>query len=338
MEEEELGEEEHLRQEEEEEEEEKEKEEEEEEEEALSEQEEEKQALVPCPLTEEMLQEGLSLLCKTGNGLAHAYVKFEAKYKDLTDISLLECFIHLRYVDLSENKLQDLSPLSSLTHLLWLKVDGNLLTSARMQELPYLQIISFAHNHIKDMEGLTHPCLANLSLKGNKIRTALGLSQALFSLHNLELRGNKLESTAGLSLPKLKSLYLNALRSLEGLEALEQLTTLHLRDNQLEALDGFSSSMKCLQYLNLRNNGISAFEEVAKLQVLPMLKALVLLDNPCSDEPNYRLEVLVLLPRLERLDKESFEQDERAEANEIRQKRQEEEKETEGSLQGDMTE
>lgn len=57
-----------------------------------------------------------------------------------------------------------------------------------------------------------------------------------------------------------------------------------------------------------------------------MLKALVLLDNPCSDEPNYRLEVLVLLPRLERLDKESFEQDERAEANEIRQKRQEEEK------------
>lgn len=88
-------------------------------------------------------------------------------HRDLTDISLLECFIHLRYVDLSENKLQDLSPLSSLTHLLWLKVDGNLLTSARMQELPYLQIISFAHNHIKDMEGLTHPCLANLSLKGD---------------------------------------------------------------------------------------------------------------------------------------------------------------------------
>lgn len=88
-------------------------------------------------------------------------------HRDLTDISLLECFIHLRYVDLSENKLQDLSPLSSLTHLLWLKVDGNLLTSACMQELPYLQIISFARNRIKDMEGITHPRLANLSLKGD---------------------------------------------------------------------------------------------------------------------------------------------------------------------------
>uniref|UniRef100_A0A8C9EQS7 Leucine rich repeat containing 23 n=1 Tax=Pavo cristatus TaxID=9049 RepID=A0A8C9EQS7_PAVCR len=158
------------------------------------------QVLVACPLTEEMLKEGLSLLCKIGNGLAHAYVKFEAKYKDLTDISLLECFIHLRYVDLSENKLQDLSPLSSLTHLLWLKVDGNLLTSAHMQELPYLQIISFAHNRIKNLEGITHPHLS--------LHCSLGLSQALHSLRILELRGNKLESTAGLYLPKLKSLYL----------------------------------------------------------------------------------------------------------------------------------
>ncbi|PKU40949.1 hypothetical protein llap_8768 [Limosa lapponica baueri] len=55
-----------------------EQEEEEEEKAALSEEEE---APAPCPLTEEVLKEGLSLLCKTGNGLAHAYVKFEAKYK-----------------------------------------------------------------------------------------------------------------------------------------------------------------------------------------------------------------------------------------------------------------
>ncbi|OXB76288.1 UNVERIFIED_CONTAM: hypothetical protein H355_014696 [Colinus virginianus] len=284
-----------------------------EEEKALSDEgeEEEEEVLVPCPLTEEMLKEGLSLLCKIGNGLAHAYVKFEAKYKDLTDISPLECFIHLRYVDLSENKLQDLSPLSNLTHLLWLKMDGNLLTSAHMQELPYLQVISFAHNRIKNMEGITHPHLANLSLKGgNKIQTALGLSQALYSLRILELRGNKLESTAGLYLPKLKKLYLaqNAIRSLEGLEALEQLSTLHLRDNELETLDGFSSSMKCLQYLNLRNNGISSFQEVAKLQVLPVLQALVLMDNPCSDDTSYRQEVLIQLPHLKRLDKELAEQ------------------------------
>ncbi|PKU44356.1 gamma-enolase isoform x1 [Limosa lapponica baueri] len=123
----------------------------------------------------------------------------------------------------------------------------------------------------------------------------------------------------------------NAIRSLEGLEGLGQLTTLHLRDNKLKTLDGFCSSMKCLQYLNLRSNGISSLQEVAKLQVLPMLQTLVLLDNPCSDEPNYRLEVLVLLPRLQRLDKELVEQEERTEANEMQQKRQEEEKSQSGS-------
>lgn len=100
----------------------------------------------------------------------------------MTDISLLKSFVHLRYVDLSENKLQDLDPLSSLTQLLWLKVDGNLLSSARMEELPYLQVISFARNCIKDMEGITHPRLANLSMKGDKrpLSSFLCLQDTLF--------------------------------------------------------------------------------------------------------------------------------------------------------------
>nr|XP_054483890.1 leucine-rich repeat-containing protein 23 [Agelaius phoeniceus] len=286
----------------------------------------------PCPLTEEHFKEGLSLLCKTGNGLAHAYVKFEAKDKGLTDISLLERFIHLRYVDLSKNKLKDLAPLSSLTQLLWLKVDRNLLTSASMQELPYLQVISFDRNHIVDFEGITHPLLANLSLKENKIETLLGLSHDhLFSLQVLELRGNKINTTAGLGVSKLKKLYLakNTICSLEGLEEFEQLEILHLRDNKLEALDGFSASMKCLQYLNLRSNGIKSFQEVGKLQVLPMLQALVLMDNPCAQEPDYRLQVLSRLPRLQRLDKETVEEEEREEAEKIRQTRREKEKEKE---------
>ncbi|NXX50256.1 LRC23 protein, partial [Tricholaema leucomelas] len=260
--------------------------------------------------------------------------------RNLTDISLLECFIHLQYVDLSENKLQDLSPLCSLTSLLWLKVDGNLLSSPCLKELPYLQFISLAQNHIKDVEGITHPRLTNLSLKGNRIQSAQGLSHGqLFNLQILELRGNILESTAGLSLPKLKNLYLaqNVIQSLEGIEGLEQLATLHLRDNSLESLDGFCSSMKRLQYLNLRNNRISSLQEVAKLRVLPMLQALVLMDNPCCKEPSYRLEVLVMLPHLQRLDKELFEQEEQEEANRIRWERQEKEKVRTAGL-GEQTE
>uniref|UniRef100_A0A8C4MBZ2 Leucine rich repeat containing 23 n=1 Tax=Equus asinus TaxID=9793 RepID=A0A8C4MBZ2_EQUAS len=164
---------------------------------------------MPSPLTEDMMKEGLSLLCKTGSGLAHAYVKLELKERDLTDIYLLRSYIHLRYVDVSENHLTDLYPLNYLTHLLWLKADGNRLRSAQLNELPYLQIASFAHNQITDTEGISHPRLGSLDLKGNRIRMVTGLDpQKLISLHTLELRGNLLDSTLGINLPKLKNLFL----------------------------------------------------------------------------------------------------------------------------------
>ncbi|KAM8977841.1 leucine-rich repeat-containing protein 23 isoform X1 [Sarcophilus harrisii] len=288
---------------------------------------EEAEEFIPNPITEDIMKEGLSLLCKTGNGLSHAYVKLEAKDKELTDISLLSSYIHLRYVDLSENRLSDLSPLNNLTHLLWLKLDYNRLQSARMVELPYLQIASFAYNQIIDTEGITHPKLASLDLKGNNIKKITGLDpQKLSNLHTLELRGNQLESTLGLELPKLKSLYLaqNQLKKIEGIENLQQLSTLHLRDNKISELDGFSSEMKLLQYLNLRGNLVTNMSELIKLKDLPQLRALILLENPCTDETDYRQEALVHLPQLERLDKEFYEEEERAEADEIRQRLKEE--------------
>ncbi|XP_070928385.1 leucine-rich repeat-containing protein 23 isoform X1 [Macaca nemestrina] len=217
---------------------------------------------LPTPLTEDMMKEGLSLLCKTGSGLAHAYVKLEVKERDLTDIYLLRSYIHLRYVDVSENHLTDLSPLNYLTHLLWLKADGNRLRSAQLNELPYLQIASFAYNQITDTEGISHPRLETLNLKGNRIHMVTGLDpQKLISLHTVELRGNQLESTVGINLPKLKNLYLaqNLLKKVEGLEDLSNLTTLHLRDNQIDTLSGFSREMKSLQYLNLRRSKTLAF-------------------------------------------------------------------------------
>jgi Leucine-rich repeat (LRR) protein len=116
------------------------------------------------PINEEILAEGLSLLCKTGNGLTHAYVRLDAAQRELTDISILKNYIHLRYIDLSNNNLIDISSLNSLTHLLTLKLDNNKLTSAKLDPLPYLQHASFSNNRIKNTEGIAQPKLEILNL------------------------------------------------------------------------------------------------------------------------------------------------------------------------------
>jgi len=56
------------------------------------------QAYEDFPLTKELAGEGLSLLCKTGNGLAHAYVRMDLRDKGLTDVGVLNCFVHIRYM------------------------------------------------------------------------------------------------------------------------------------------------------------------------------------------------------------------------------------------------
>nr|XP_006004765.1 PREDICTED: leucine-rich repeat-containing protein 23 [Latimeria chalumnae]XP_014349221.1 PREDICTED: leucine-rich repeat-containing protein 23 [Latimeria chalumnae] len=170
---------------------------------------EEEKTTFPNPLTEEVLAEGLSLLCKTGNGLSHAYVRLQLQEKALTNIDLLRTYIHLRYVDVSGNFLRDLSPLCSLTQLLVLAADHNRLTSAKLDELPYLQVASFAYNRITSTEGLGQPMMETLNLIGNRISVVSGLDpDNLMALQTLELRGNKLETTAGICLPYLKNLYL----------------------------------------------------------------------------------------------------------------------------------
>ena len=44
----------------------------------------------------------------------------------------------------------------------------------------------------------------------------------------------------------------NTIKQLAGLDHLHSLTTMHLRENQLVELDGFSEEMKMLQYVNIR--------------------------------------------------------------------------------------
>ncbi|XP_051948102.1 leucine-rich repeat-containing protein 23-like isoform X1 [Xyrauchen texanus] len=293
-----------------------------------------KDRIEPCPLTQDTLAKGLSLLCRTGNGLAHAYVRLDLNNKGMTDLALVSSFVHLRYLDISSNNLTDLSPLAALTQLLWVKGDGNLIErfdGEMFGQLNYLQWLSLASNRICDVKGFGGPALETLNLIGNGIQTMQGLEyHNLTNLVTLELRGNLLETTDGIYLPNLRHLYLaqNNIARLEGLEKLEKLNTLHLRDNQLETLDGISPRLKCLHYLNIRGNFISSQRSLQTLaSVGQTLRTLVLLDNPLGKNGDYRLYVISHLPHLELLDKDPITEGERSEALEKLKELQDEDQE-----------
>jgi len=264
----------------------------------------------------------LSLLCKTDSGLAHAYVKLDAKQMKLTNVEALEAYEHLRYVNLSQNFLENISTLNKLKSLLWLKINQNRLESARLEKLPYLQVVDFSGNKIRNVLGIEHPHLEQLNLNHNDIPSLEGLEpKDLPNLISLQLRSNQLSSTSGVeNFRNLKHLFIaaNRITSLEGISTLESLEILHIRDNQIQSFgENFvDGCLKNLRYINLRANNVDKMEEVKKLAILPKLTELVLTDNPLVEEEDYRLEVLCRVRRLDRLDKDPFDEDEREQAQE----------------------
>jgi len=282
------------------------------------------------PLKQEYIPECLSLLCKIGSGLEHAYVRFDGRERDFTAIDHLSTYPHIRYLDLTGNLLTDISPCNCMQELLVLKVGKNNLTSTALNTLTYLQDADFSSNKIETLESLDHPMLEKLNLNSNHIERVSGLNpEVLINLTTLELRGNKLQSLEGIvELRSLKNLYLaaNKIKDLNGIENLQNLQKLHVRDNQISDLNGFSAKNKKLNYINFRGNEITSLDEISKLRVLLQLKACVLTENPMVEEnENFRVEVLILLRRLERCDKDPFAEEERAEAEDLYEARKNEE-------------
>ncbi|KAJ3219999.1 Leucine-rich repeat-containing protein 23 [Dinochytrium kinnereticum] len=141
-------------------------------------------------------------------------------------------------------------------------------------------------------------------------RTGNGLSHAYT---RLEIHG---KGVTGIDIlenyPHLRYIAGNQIATIE-LDDKPHLQLLHLRDNKIRSLSGINESYRQLVYLNLRNNKISNIDEIRKLSVLPSLKTLILSENPIDQLPNYRIDVLLRLPKLEKLDKEPITDEEREE-------------------------
>ncbi|XP_045144857.1 leucine-rich repeat and guanylate kinase domain-containing protein [Echinops telfairi] len=201
---------------------------------------------------------------------------------DLADISILSEYIHLQKLDLSINKIEDLSCVSCMPYLLELNASQNRLTTFFNFNPPRnLKKVDFSYNQISEMTDLSaYQALTKLILDNNQIQEIKGL-ELCCNLTHLSLARNKITTIDGLSMLPIKNLCLsnNQIEKITGLEELKVLQKLDLSNNQISSLQGLENH-DLLEVLNLEENKIEELREIEYIEKLPLLRILNLLRNP----------------------------------------------------------
>ena len=128
----------------------------------------------------------------------------------------------------------------------------------------------------------------------------------------------KIEGLAGCDSLQILSLGRNAIKKIEGLnEVSDTLEQLWISYNQIGSFAGIEK-LTNLQVLYCSNNKIDKWPEVERLQALPKLRELNLVNNPLwqkhDAEGNWRIEVIKRLEKLKSLDGALIEDEEREQA------------------------
>ena len=128
----------------------------------------------------------------------------------------------------------------------------------------------------------------------------------------------KIEGLQGMDSLTILSLGRNAIKKIEGLnEVSDTLEQLWISYNQIGSFAGIEKLVN-LQVLYCSNNKIDKWPEVERLQALPKLRELNLVNNPLwqkhDAEGNWRIEVIKRLEKLKSLDGALIEDEEREQA------------------------
>lgn len=287
--------------------------------------------------TRELIKNSLSQISKTASGSGYAYVNLSLAEKELLSLyDLMPNYPHLRYLNVANNKLKDLSSIKSLNFLIFLNASGNLITDLEFLNekgtLNYLQLVILSNNRIKKLTPIQAPKLRKLNLNGNRLED-LSEFRGHHALEVLEIRKNRLKTLEGLrDLHNLTELYAaeNYLTTFKELKNLPQLKKLHLRGNQIQSLGFELPELPHLYHLNVRENRISDLKSIVSLMKYPTMFSLTMHQNPAIDEvgDGAKREILMILIYLNRVNKEEVQREDREDArNELKErKRIEEEK------------
>ncbi len=197
-------------------------------------------------------------------------IELDLSERGIEKLDGIEVFRNLRILNLENNPLQVISPLSQLDKLQELNLSNTAITDFRiLGKLRKLQNLNLSENDIFDISPLKSlKNLIHIDLSLNKIEEISSLSQ-LTDLRELNLRENAISDISVVAY--LKNLtYLNmhsntAINDLTPIAKLTQLETLILRNvsvgDQIEILNELPN----LRYLNLRNCSITDVSVIGAL-------------------------------------------------------------------------
>lgn len=254
------------------------------------------------PLAGEVLHSSLKDVSRTVDGSGYAYVRLTCVGKGITSLpEKLSHYVHLRYIDISNNKIQDLTPFSKLPHVLTLNASSNSISDISClndpTNLPFLALLNLSGNQIANVPPIPLQRLTRLALDANPI-AKLDDFQFPPSLTHFSLRGTPLES-------------------LDSLVASESLTSLYLSHTTLQDFKRLEN-FPALKTLDLEGVPLQQ-EQLQQLLVAPLLRELSLAPfEPEAEESQFRVDVLSVLPRLQWLNGKQVSLHERKSAAAVR--------------------
>lgn len=235
------------------------------------------------PLSGELLHRALGDLSRTVDGTGFAFARLTCCNKGVTSLpDKLQLYVHLRYIDISGNKVKDLAPFAKLPYVLTLNASGNHIEDvsclSSTEALPYLSLLNLSNNKIVRAPQLSLQRLTRLALDGNPMTTMEGFV-APPSLTHLSIRGIPIETLDSLPPSEtITSLYLShtPVQQLRQLEHLPQIKTLDLEGVPLPP-----DQLRCLLLL----------PRLREISLSPL--------DPEMGEEQFKVEILELLPRLQ---------------------------------------
>ncbi|XP_023106352.2 leucine-rich repeat and guanylate kinase domain-containing protein isoform X5 [Felis catus] len=267
-------------------------------------------------LREEVVANALHQLGRSGSGTEQVYLNLTLSGCGLIDISILCEYVHLQKLDLSLNKIEDLSCVSCMPYLLELNASHNKLTTFFNFKPPKnLKKVDFSCNQISEMCDLSaYQALTKLILDNNEIEEISGLEMCSGLMH-LSLAKNKITSINGLGRLPIKILCLsnNQIEKMTGLEELKALQVVDLSHNQISSLQGLENH-DFLEVINLEDNKIAELGEIDYIENLPLLRVVNFLRNPVQEKSEYWLFVIFMLLQLTELDQKKIKVEEKVAA------------------------